>query len=82
VLTGAYYTFRVPGDGTRHHNRTIWGQNRHYDSPFALNAIVTSIYWVVTLIFQLNYIRFLWSSDTTYLNSSANVGSHYILVSL
>jgi hypothetical protein len=41
---------------------------------------VTSIYWVVVLIAQLNYIRFLWSSDTEYLNSSANVGSHYILV--
>jgi hypothetical protein len=79
VLTGAYYTFERPGDGT-HGNRKIWEQNHRMHTPFGLNAIVTSIYWVVTLILQLNYIRFLWSSDTAYLNSSANVGSHYILV--
>lgn len=79
VLTGALYTFRRPDSG-KGPNRTIWEQNHRFYTPFALNAIVTSIYWVVTLIFQLNYIRFLWSSDTTYLNSSANVGSHYILV--
>jgi hypothetical protein len=83
VLSGAYYTFNAPEDKHHHaHYRTIWGQNRHYDSPFSLNAIVTSIYWVITLIFQLNYIRFLWSSNTDYLNSSANVGSHYILNNL
>ena len=82
VLTGAYYTFRRPTDDGKHHHghRTIWGQNNFWDTPFSLNALVTSIYWVVTLVLQLNYIRFLWSSDTSYLNSSANVGSHYILV--
>jgi hypothetical protein len=83
VITGAYYTFARP---ERHHGhspgRTIWGQNHVWNTPFSLNAIVTSIYWVVTLIFQLNYIRFLWSSDTEYVNSSANAGSHYILNNL
>ena len=83
VLSGAYYTFNYPESHKHHaHYQTIWGQNDLHDTPFALNAIVTSIYWVLVLIFQINYIRFLWSSDTEYLNSSANVGSHYILNNL
>jgi hypothetical protein len=80
IVSGAYYTFNAPVHCRHHHCHTIWGQNDHRPTPFNLNSIVTSIYWVLTLILQGNYIRYLWSADTGYLNSSANVGSHFILV--
>jgi hypothetical protein len=80
VVSGAYYTFNKPSDCHHHHCHTIWGQNDHRPTPFGLNAVLTSIYWVLVLILQANYIRYLWSADTTYLTGSANVGSHFILV--
>jgi hypothetical protein len=83
VVTGIIYTFSSPADCSHnHHCHTIWGQNNHRPTPFSLNAIVTSIYWIVVLILQVNYVRFLWSSDETYKNSSANVGSHFIVNNL
>ncbi len=82
IISGAYYTFNKPADCRHHHCHTIWGQNSHRPTPFGLNSVVTSTYWVLILILQANYIRYLWSADTAYLNSSANVGSHFILVSL
>jgi hypothetical protein len=35
-----YDTFH---DGRKHKRHTIWGQNK--PTPFALNVIITSIYW-------------------------------------
>lgn len=82
-ITGAYYTFNAPTDCHRHHHicHSIWGQNNHRLTPFHLNSVVTSIYWVVILILQAHYVRYLWHSDTSYKNGAANVGSHFILVS-
>lgn len=83
LATGALYTWQVPDDCRHHHHcSTIWGQNRARPTPFSLNPIVTSIYWIVILLLQINYIRYLWSADTSYLNSSANVGSHFIMNNL
>lgn len=82
VITGAYYTFNAPDDCNHHHHcHTIWGQNKHRPTPFALNSVVTSIYWVAVLILQAHYVRYLWNTDTSYKTSAANVGSHFILVS-
>lgn len=85
VISGAYYTFNRPSDCRHHHHgrscHTIWGQNDHHPSPFALNSVVTSIYWVVVLILQAHYIRYLYHADTSYKTSAANVGSHFIFVS-
>jgi len=83
VIVGAYYTFRHPDDCSHHHHcHTIWGQNSHRRTPFSLNSVVTSIYWVVVLILQAHYIRYLWHTDTHYVTSAANVGSHYIFHNL
>lgn len=82
VITGVYYTFAAPTDCKKHRQcHTIWGQNNHHDSPFALNSVVTSIYWVVILILQAHYVKYLYESDTSYKTSAANVGSHFIFVS-
>lgn len=83
VVTGAYYSFRRPHDCTHHHScSTIWGQNSRRATPFSLNAVVTSIYWIVLLILQFHYVRFLWSTNDTYKVSAANVGSHFIVNNL
>jgi hypothetical protein len=83
VVAGAVYTFQAPTDCSRHHRcRTIWDQNDHNRSGFSVNSVVTSIYWVIVLIFQAHYVRFLWSAEKEYVTSAANVGSHFILVGL
>jgi len=81
VITGAYYTFNAPPDCKHKHRcHSIWGQNDHRPTPFALNSVVTSMYWVVVLILQAHYIKYLYESDTSYKTSAANVGSHFIFV--
>jgi hypothetical protein len=51
-------------------------------TPFSLNAICTSAYWIVVLVLQAHYVRYLYSSDEHYVDSAANVGSHFIVVSI
>ena len=81
VVVGAYYTFRKPLDcHGKHLCHTIWGQNKHHPTPFSLDAIVTNVYWIIVLILQAHYVRYLWSADKHYVTSAANVGSHFILV--
>ncbi|RMZ88112.1 hypothetical protein DV736_g4661, partial [Chaetothyriales sp. CBS 134916] len=83
VISGAYYSVHAPEDCKAHHHcHTIWGQNKARPTPFALNSVVTDIYWIITVVLQAHYLRYLWSSDTSYLYSAANVGSHFILNNL
>ena len=82
VVTAIYYTFNSPTDC--HHNHrchTIWGQNRRLSTPFSLNVIVTSVYWIILLIMQGGYIWHLYSANEHFVTSAANVGSHFIFVS-
>lgn len=46
LITAVLYSVRAPDDGhtTR---RTIWGQNSHFHTGFALNSVIASIYWYV-----------------------------------
>ncbi|KAK5938888.1 hypothetical protein PMZ80_009080 [Knufia obscura] len=84
VIVGAYYTFNKPRDCHHKSSRchTIWGQNNHHYTPFALNSVVTSIYWIVVLILQAHYIKYLYNADTSYKTGAANVGSHFIFHNL
>jgi len=50
-------------------------------TPFSLDAICTSAYWIVVLLMQAFYVKYLYSSDQNYVDSAANVGSHFIVVS-
>ncbi len=45
VLVCIYYTFGMPSDHKKAWRNTIWGQNRAFATPFALNALIASIYW-------------------------------------
>jgi hypothetical protein len=81
VITAVYYTFNAPEDCKHDHRcHTIWGQNRHMRTPFSLNVIVTSIYWIIVLVMQAGYIWHLYSANETFVKSAANVGSHFIFV--
>ncbi|OAL27705.1 hypothetical protein AYO22_03371 [Fonsecaea multimorphosa] len=83
VIFGAIYTFQRPTDCKHHrHCHTIWGQNNHNPTGFSVNSVLTSIYWVVVLIFQAHYVRFLWSAEKENVTNAANVGSHFILHNL
>lgn len=44
VVSSVYYTFHAPDDDVTK-QRTIWGQNRHHHTAFALNSCIASIYW-------------------------------------
>lgn len=79
LITAIYYTFKEPTEG-HHPRRTIWGNNAA--TPFAQNAIITSIYWIVIFALQLVYAWSLYASDTTYVTAAANIGSHYIASNL
>jgi len=45
VLSSVYYTFEKPTDDRKHWRNTIWGHNADYPTPFALNALIASLYW-------------------------------------
>ncbi|KAI9839167.1 MAG: hypothetical protein M1819_003160 [Sarea resinae] len=81
VVTSFYYTFNKPHEG-KHKRRTIWGQNKHHATPFALNAIITSIYWIVLFISQIGYVWHLFASNVDVVYAAANVGSHFIFNNL
>jgi hypothetical protein len=62
VLTSAYYTFKRPREGNHRHNRhTIWGQNSLHHTPFALNQIIVTLYWVALYILQVPYLYNLYA---------------------
>lgn len=83
VVTAVYYTFNAPADCKHEHRcHTIWGQNSAMRTPFALNAVVTGIYWIIMLVMQAGYIWHLYSANETFVKSAANVGSHFIINNL
>lgn len=82
LVTTIYYTFHAPDDDVVQWRHTIWGVNRIYKTPFAQNAIITSIYWIVLFILQIGYVWHLFSSNGEYVNAAAGVGSHFIVNNL
>ncbi|KAI9728063.1 MAG: hypothetical protein M1834_007779 [Cirrosporium novae-zelandiae] len=87
VIISIYYTVAPPDDGKHTHEgkhgyRTIWGQNSAHHTPFAMNSVVTSLYWLVLFILQLGYVWHLYSSNEAWIISAANVGSHFIFNNL
>jgi len=83
VIVSLYYTFGIPQDGKHKHNNTIWGHNSlHGRSPFALNALITSLYWLALFLLQIGYIWHLFSNNNDYVQAAAGVGSHFIFNNL
>ncbi|KAI9892230.1 MAG: hypothetical protein M1814_001689 [Vezdaea aestivalis] len=81
VVSGFYYSFHAPKEGKYAH-RTIFGQNRAIPTPFSPNQVIISIYWIVIWILQGGYVWHLFSKNTDYVTSAANVGSHFIFNNL
>jgi len=77
LISTLYYTFNTPHDD-HYARRTIWGQNHHYHTAFALNSVIASIYWIVLFIMQVGYVWHLFSTNADYINAAASVGSHFI----
>jgi len=84
IITSIYYTFAVPQEG-RYHRHTIWGQNSHQHSPFALNSVITSIYWIVLFIIQVPFIANLFNNNNAgaeSLTTAGNLAPHFIFHNL
>lgn len=81
LVHAIYYTFAKPheGKGPRH---TIWGQNEAHNTPFAMNSIITSIYWLVLFILQIGYSYHLYSAERETVKAASNVGGHFIVHNL
>jgi len=78
TIATIYYTYNAPDDDKKAWRHTIWGVNSLYYTPFALNKVITSIYWIVLWILQIGYVWHLFSSNADYVNAAAGVGSHFI----
>jgi len=78
VVSTFYYSWNVPQDDIKKWRHTIWDVNRIYRTPFALNVVITSIYWIALFIFQIGYVTHLFSANVDWVNAAAGVGSHFI----
>jgi len=81
-ITSVYYTFGLPGHHRSAHHSTIWGHNHRIPTPFALNALIASLYWLALFLLQIVYIGHLFSNKTENVNAAASVGSHFIFNNL
>lgn len=77
VVSSVYYTIHAPHDDITK-QRTIWGQNRHHHTAFALNSCIASIYWIILFLLQAGYIWQLFSPNADNVQAAAHVGSHFI----
>jgi hypothetical protein len=82
VIVSIYYTYGIPHDGDLSKARTIWDQNKHYKTPFSLNPLITSLYWLALFLFQIVYMWHLFSKVTEKVQAAAGVGSHFIFNNL
>jgi hypothetical protein len=82
VITSIYYTYGVPHDGRHGRQSTIWGQNSLHPTPFSLNALIASLYWLALFLLQIAYLWHLFSKNTTHVQAAAGVGSHFIFNNL
>jgi len=82
-----YYTFKSPpshhhkGPGQIGRNRTIWGQNAAQHTPFSLNPIIGSIYWIILYIAQGGYIYNLFA-PAGYVTSAINLAPAFTINNL
>jgi len=82
VIPTIYYTFHKPEAHSGPHRRRLWAQNSDRRTPFALNSLITSIYFLILWAMQLGYVAHLYASNSIYVNAAANVGSHFITSNL
>ncbi|KAK2623512.1 hypothetical protein QTJ16_007066 [Diplocarpon rosae] len=82
VVTSINYTFAQPSDDVKYWRNTIWGQNKAFPTPFALNALMGSLYWLALFLSQIAYMWHLFSKKSDHVQAAAGVGSHFIFNNL
>ncbi|EKD20130.1 uncharacterized protein L3040_002197 [Drepanopeziza brunnea f. sp. 'multigermtubi'] len=82
VVTSINYTFAVPQHDVQLWRNTIWGQNKAFPTPFALNALMASLYWLALFLSQIAYMWHLFSKNNDHVIAAAGVGSHFIFNNL
>ncbi|KAG9244678.1 hypothetical protein BJ878DRAFT_534397 [Calycina marina] len=82
-ITSIYYTFHTPDwHGHRHERHSVWDVNRARVTPFSLNSLICSLYWLFLYITQVGYVWTLFSSNADNVAAAAGVGSHFIFNNL
>jgi len=78
VITSIYYAFESPHEG-HYKRRKIWSQNWAHHTPFALNAVIVSIYWIVLYVLQIPYLASLFQADfaSESLTTACNLASTF-----
>jgi len=77
VITSIYYAFARPREGHSKSDRhRIWQHQPH--TPFAMNEIIVSIYWIVLYVMQTGYVVHFWHKEEVYVKAAANVGAHFV----
>jgi len=82
VISSIYYTYGLPNDDRKAWRNSIWGHNRDIITPFSLNALITSLYWLTLFLLQIGYVWHLFSNNSDHVHAAASVGSHFIFNNL
>lgn len=78
VLTSVYYSLHKPGKHEGPHRHRLWKQEDQHPTPFSMNSVITTLYWLVLFVLQLGYVGRLFAKDTEYVRAACNVGAHFI----
>jgi len=81
LLPTVYYAYNAPTEGGLP-RRSISRQSEKHFTPFTLNLVFVSLYWVVLWVLQLCYVWHLFSSNADFVTAASNVGSHFIFFNL
>jgi len=82
VIACIYYTFGAPNDDKVAWRKSIWGHNTANPTPFSLNALIASLYWLAIFLMQIGYMWHLFSTNSAHVQAAAGVGSHFIFNNL
>jgi len=80
VVVGLNYSVNKPHDIPDGH--TIWEQVDLHPTAFSQSVVVTAIFWILLLLFQVSYLWHLFSQDPVRVTAAANVASHFTLNNL
>jgi len=80
VVVGLNYSVNKPWDVP--HGHTIWEQAELHPTAFSQNVVVTAVFWILLLLFQVSYLWHIFSQDPLRITAAANVASHFTLNNL
>lgn len=82
-----YYTYHTPHDNAtpgHHygHRHTTFGQSDVHPTPFTIDHVFVSIYWIVMFVGQVGYVWHLFSDNDVWVRAACSVGPHFILFNI